>query len=66
MEKVFHLGLCIDDLQGAKLAIVPGDPDRAARISKFLDNPTCLAQTREFHVYLGQLNGHSVAVTNTC
>ena len=29
MEKVFHLGLCIDDLKGAKLAIVPGDPDRA-------------------------------------
>ena len=22
MEKVFHLGLCIDDLKGAKLAIV--------------------------------------------
>nr|MBL0689698.1 uridine phosphorylase [Pseudoalteromonas sp.] len=49
MEKVFHLGLCIDDLKGAKLAIVPGDPDRAARISQFLDNPTCLAHTREFH-----------------
>ncbi|WP_076919674.1 MULTISPECIES: uridine phosphorylase [unclassified Pseudoalteromonas] len=65
MEKVFHLGLCIDDLKGAKLAIVPGDPDRAARISQFLDNPTCLAQTREFHVYLGQLNGHSVVVCST-
>lgn len=25
---VFHLGLTKNDLQGATLAIVPGDPDR--------------------------------------
>ncbi|WP_404344182.1 uridine phosphorylase [Pseudoalteromonas mariniglutinosa] len=65
MEKVFHLGLTRHDLQGATLAIVPGDPDRSARISTFLDNPKCLAQTREFHVYSGQLNGHTVIVCST-
>ncbi|MBE0353284.1 MULTISPECIES: uridine phosphorylase [Pseudoalteromonas] len=65
MEKVFHLGLSRDDLKGATLAIVPGDPDRSARISTFLDNPECLAKTREFHVYRGELNGHSVVVCST-
>ncbi|MGO2013167.1 MAG: uridine phosphorylase [Pseudoalteromonas sp.] len=65
MEKVFHLGLTRDDLQAATLAIVPGDPDRAERISTFLENPICLAKTREFHVYLGKLNGASVVVCST-
>lgn len=65
MEKVFHLGLTRDDLKKATLAIVPGDPDRSARIADFLDNPTCLAQTREFHVYLGALNGVNVVVCST-
>jgi len=65
MEKVFHLGLSVDDLKGATLAIVPGDPNRSARIADFLDNPICLAQTREFHVYLGALNGVNIVVCST-
>ncbi len=65
MEKVFHLGLTRDDLQGATLAIVPGDPDRAARISSFLENPRCLVQTREFHAYLGLLSGQPIVICST-
>lgn len=65
MEKVFHLGLTRDDLKGATLAIVPGDPDRSARISSILDDPECLAKTREFHVYRGVLNGHNIVVCST-
>lgn len=65
MEKVFHLGLTRDDLKGATLAIVPGDPDRSARISSLLDDPECLAKTREFHVYRGVLNGHNIVVCST-
>ena len=30
---VFHLGLTKNDLQGATLAIVPGDPDRVETVS---------------------------------
>ena len=30
---VFHLGLTKNDLQGATLAIVPGDPDRVEKIA---------------------------------
>lgn len=65
MEKVFHLGLTRDDLQGATLAIVPGDPDRSARISEQLENPRCLVRTREFHAYLGTLSGQSVVICST-
>ena len=65
MEKVFHLGLTKADLQGASLAIVPGDPERAQRISEYLDSPTCLAQTREFHIYLGFLQQTPVVICST-
>ena len=65
MEKVFHLGLTRDDLKGATLAIVPGDPDRSARISSLLDDPECLAKTREFHVYRGVFSGHTIVVCST-
>lgn len=65
MKTVFHLGLEPSQLQGAKLAIIPGDPARAERISQFLANPICLAKTREYHVFLGELDGHSVVVCST-
>ena len=38
---VFHLGLTKNDLQGATLAIVPGDPDRAVSYTH-LTLPTIL------------------------
>ena len=48
MSDVFHLGLKKADLQGATLAIVPGDPERVKRIAELLDNPVHLASHREF------------------
>ena len=33
---VFHLGLTKNDLQGATLAIVPGDPDRVEKIAALM------------------------------
>ena len=49
---VFHLGLTVDDLQGATLAIVPGDPARVERIASLMDRPTFLASHREFTSWL--------------
>lgn len=40
---VFHLGLTKNDLQGAQLAIVPGDPQRVEKIAKLMENPVHLA-----------------------
>jgi uridine phosphorylase len=36
MSDVFHLGLKKADLQGATLAIVPGDPERVKRIAELI------------------------------
>ncbi|CAH9050723.1 Uridine phosphorylase [Pseudoalteromonas holothuriae] len=65
MDKVFHLGLDKKALNGATLAIVPGDPERAKRIAHKLSDPICLAQTREFHVYRATLNNQSVVICST-
>ena len=65
MADVFHLGLTRADISGAKLAIVPGDPGRVARIAALLDDPTPLASTREFTSMRGSLDGAPVIVCST-
>lgn len=42
--------------------ITCGDPRRAEKISRLLDNPVCLAQNREFWVYNGHYKGVGVSV----
>ncbi|TKB50883.1 uridine phosphorylase [Ferrimonas aestuarii] len=65
MSSVFHLGLDKEMLQGANVAIVPGDPERVKRIAELMDNPTPLASTREFTSYLGFLDGKPVVICST-
>ncbi len=65
MSDVFHLGLTADQLHGATLAIVPGDPGRVSRIAALLDRPTELASTREFTSMLGWLDGNPIVVCST-
>ncbi len=62
---VFHLGLNSDDLTGATLAIVPGDPARVARIASHLSDARHLATQREFTSHLGHLDGTPVVVCST-
>lgn len=62
---VFHLGLNRQALDGATLAILPGDPGRVERIAALLDNPQPLASHREFTSWRGQLAGKSVVVCST-
>lgn len=64
-NKVFHLGICRHDLQGAELAIVPGDPERVSRIAERLENPQELASLREFTTWCGLLDGQPVVVCST-
>jgi uridine phosphorylase len=65
MADVFHLGLTRDDVAGATLAIVPGDPERVARIAELLDDPVRLASTREFTSMHGTVGGAGVIVCST-
>ncbi|MBN3168943.1 MULTISPECIES: uridine phosphorylase [Pectobacterium] len=62
---VFHLGLVKNDLQGATLAIVPGDPERVEKIARLMDNPVHLASHREFTSWRAELDGKPVIVCST-
>ncbi len=66
MADVFHLGLSRSDLQGATMAIVPGDPGRVERIANAIgpDNVP-LASEREFTSRLAKLDGQPVVVCST-
>ena len=62
-EKLYHIG--ISRSQGAKYAILPGDPGRVKLIAAYLDDPCELASNREFTSYCGKLLGERVIVTST-
>ncbi|CAM3756184.1 uridine phosphorylase [Xenorhabdus thuongxuanensis] len=65
MSDVFHLGITKSDLQGATLAIVPGDPNRVEKIARLMDNPVHLASHREFTTWRAEIDGKSVVVCST-
>ena len=60
-----HLNLRKEDIKSAKIAFLPGDPDRVKVIASHLDNPKKLASKREFKTYIGEKNGIDVLVTST-
>lgn len=64
-QAVFHLGVTQADLNGATLAIIPGDPARVQKIAELMDNPVFLASHREYKLYRAELDGHSVVVCST-
>ncbi len=57
MAEVFHLGLDRSLVDGATLAILPGDPARVPRIAELLEEPRFLASAREFTSYRGLVPG---------
>jgi len=65
MSDVFHLGLTKADLQGATLAIVPGDPERVKKIAGLMADAQPLASHREFTSWLAKLDGKPVVVCST-
>lgn len=71
MADVFHLGIERGQLEGATIAIIPGDPQRVGRITAaFADadgggDVTELASTREFTSALATLDDTKVVVCST-
>ena len=67
MGAVFHLGLQASDLQGASIALVPGDPGRVERLAAIAGAPTALASTREFTSFLARIetDGPPIPVEHT-
>ena len=64
-EKMYHIGLTKADLEGAKYAILPGDPGRVPKIASMLDSAKPLTVSREYTSYLGELDGEKVLVIST-
>ena len=64
-ERMFHIGLTKSDIEGAKYAILPGDPGRVSKIARMLDNYKPVAVNREFTSYLGTINNKKVLVIST-
>lgn len=62
-DKLFHIAITKE--QGAKYAILPGDPGRVEKIVQFLDKPKFLAKNREFTSYTGTLCGERIIVMST-
>ncbi len=65
MADVFHLGLRRSDLDGATLAILPGDPGRVAKIADHFDTAAPLAAQREFTSHLARAADRPVVVCST-
>lgn len=64
-ERMYHIGLTMEDIEYAKYAILPGDPGRVSKIARMLDNYKPLAVNREFTSFLGEINGEKVLVIST-
>ncbi len=62
MTKTYHINLDQNDIKGATVAILTGDPKRVEKIANYLDNPVRLNDSREYVSYLGSLNNKNVVV----
>jgi uridine phosphorylase len=65
VSDVFHLGLTRDDLQGATLAVLPGDPGRVPKIAERFDRHHHLAGNREFTSHLAMVGETPIVVCST-
>jgi len=65
VSDVFHLDLTHAQVNGATLAILPGDPGRVAKIAAYLDDPVPLAANREYTSYRGTVGGVALIVCST-
>lgn len=63
MKKSYHIGM--EDAQGARYAILPGDPGRVESIAALLEEPRFLSQNREYTTWIGKLEGVPVLVMST-
>ncbi|MHA2291139.1 MAG: nucleoside phosphorylase [Candidatus Hodarchaeales archaeon] len=64
MEKLYHINVAKEDLEGSKYCLTCGDPGRVPHISKFLENSREITFNREFKVHLGYINNHPITVSS--
>ncbi|MEG0912829.1 MAG: uridine phosphorylase [Oscillospiraceae bacterium] len=59
-EKLYHIQLSKEDIEGAKYAIIAGDPGRIPKIADSFVNPRPLVSNREYNSWIGELCGQKV------
>lgn len=65
MDKELQYHIKLSEADGAKYAIVPGDPGRVPKIAEFLENSHPVKCNREYNSYSGYLEGEKVLVVST-
>ncbi|TNF65490.1 MAG: uridine phosphorylase [Gammaproteobacteria bacterium] len=65
-NKLYHVNLAKCDLQGATLALLPGDPQRVDCLAKLLDdNAQFLGSHREYTSALVKINSKNILICST-
>ena len=65
-EKLYHIGLCHNDLKGAEIAVLPGDPGRVLYLAEMLEpSPKKLAINREYTSYLANVGEKNLLIMST-
>lgn len=59
-EKEYHIQLSRSDIEGARYAIMPGDPGRVEKIAAYLEKTRFLNANREYTSWIGWLSGEPV------
>lgn len=67
MKSVYHLHLTDDQIEGAKIALLPGDPARVEKIARTapLEQARFLASKREFTTWISYIGETPVLTTST-
>jgi uridine phosphorylase len=67
MKSVYHLHLTDKQIEGAKIALLPGDPARVEKIARTapLERPRFLASKREYTTWLSYIGQTPVLTTST-
>ncbi len=64
--KLYHIDLSEEMLEGAQIAVVPGDPGRVERIADIIGkSPKRLAFNREYCSFLTSIEGKNVIICST-
>ena len=65
MYDTFHLHINEKEIKNAKIALVPGPPERVPLIAEHADKFYPIRQNREFNTYLAYINDQPVIITST-
>ena len=64
-QKLYHVGLCKQDLRGATYAILPGDPGRVPKLAELFEEKLDLNFNREYKSMLVKVADNYVLICST-